>query len=225
MISLPPIPDISTAQGRLHKVRGLRESVVRRLGSVVAEIKHLEEEDEVLDQVAALLRSLIDKEVTAGVSAVEKLQTEGLQAVFDDQDLQVKANLTIQRGKVSVELRTIQTHSDGTVTEGVSSDAFGGAVLTAQSVLMRIIVMLRRGMRPLLLLDETLPALDSNYASNMGSFLSMLCDRLDLDILLVTHNPVLVDAAQRAYRIVKKDGSARFQKIKSQMSSTEGTEA
>jgi len=32
-----------------------------------------------------------------------------------------------------------------------------------------------------------------------------------LDILLVTHNPALVEAADKAYRIVKKNGSAKFE--------------
>lgn len=210
MVDLPPLPNVVDVQADLHKAQGLRESAERRLASVQEEIVTLADLELVLDQVSALFRTLIDKEVMVGVAAVEKLQTEGLQAVFDDQDLQVKAEVDIQRGKVAVNLKTLQTHSDGTVTEGSSQEAFGGAVMTAQSVLMRVIVMLRRGMRPLLLLDETLPALDSNYAANMGKFLGILCDRLGLDILLVTHNPVLVDAAQHSYRIVKTNGVAKF---------------
>ena len=210
MYDLPSLPDISTIQSNLHKAQGLRESAIRRIDAVREEIATLENLELVLDQVSNLFRVLIDKEVLAGVSAVEKLQTEGLRAVFDDQDLQVKAEVELQRGKVAVNLKTLQTHSDGTVTEGASQDAFGGAVMTAQSVLMRVIVMLRRGMRPLLLLDETLPALDSNYAANMGKFLCILCDRIGLDILLVTHNPVLVDAAQQSYQIIKTNGVAKF---------------
>jgi len=214
MIDLPEIPDISSVEATLHKAQGLRDAASHRLKETQQEIADLGDEELVLDQVSNLFRTLIDKEVLAGVTAVEKLQTEGLQAVFDDQDLEVSAQVDLQRGKVSVNLKTSQRHGDGTVTEGASEDAFGGAITTAQSVLMRVIVMLRRGMRPLLLLDETLPALDSNYAANMGKFLGILCDRLGMDILLVTHNPVLVDAAQRSYKISKKNGIAHFQLTK-----------
>ena len=82
-----------------------------------------------------------------------------------------------------------------------------------QSILLRIIIILRRGLRPVLLLDESLPAFDGNYVSNMGHFLSVLCQRLGMDILLVTHNPALVESADKGYRIIRKNGEARFEEI------------
>jgi ABC-type iron transport system FetAB ATPase subunit len=187
---------------------------VLRLEQTEQEIRDLEAEDELTNIVAGLFRTLIDAEVTEGVKAVEHLQGEGLQAVFDNQNLTVRADVELQRGKVSVDLVTVQTLPDGTVVEGLSRDAFGGAVTTVQSALMRIIVLFRRNMLPVLFLDESLPAFDENYVANMGRFLAALCDRLDMDILLVTHNPALVEAADRAYRIRKTGGAARFQEIR-----------
>lgn len=204
------LPSITSLRSRVDRAVGLRDGVASRLNSVNSDIKELENEEALLDLVSGLLRQLIDREVTVGVQAVEKLQTEGLQTVFSDQDLNVKAQVEVQRGKVSVDLVTSQKHPGGIEVEGLSNDAFGGAVATVQSILLRIIIILRRGLRRVLLLDESLPAFDGNYVSNMGSFLSVLCSRLDLDILLVTHNPTLVEAADRAYRITKTDGAAWF---------------
>jgi hypothetical protein len=178
------------------------------------DIVRLEAEGQLLDLVTELFRHLIDQEVTLGVQAVEKLETEGLQTVFDDQDLRVRADVEVQRGKVSVDLVTVQKDADGSEVEGLSNDAFGGAVSTVQSVLLRLIILVRRGLRPLLLLDESLPAFDSNYVINMGRFLSVLCARLGVDILLVTHNPALVEAADRAYRIGRRGGVVRFERVR-----------
>jgi len=208
------IPTVTVLRSRLDRALGLRDGVVSRLKTVEDDIDRLENEEALLDLVAGLLRQLIDQEVTVGVEAVEKLQTEGLQSVFDDQDLSVKANVEVQRGKVSVDLLTAQKHPGGIEVEGLSNDAFGGAVATVQSILLRVIIILRRGLRPVLLLDESLPAFDGNYVANMGRFLSILCERLGLDILLVTHNPALVEAADRAYRIVKKNGAATFEVVR-----------
>lgn len=210
---MQPLPSASTLRSHLDRALGLRDGVASRLKAVVDDINHLENEEALLDLVAELLRNLIDQEVTVGVQAVEKLQSEGLQTVFDDQDLNVKANVDVQRGKVSVDLVTVQKYPGGMEVEGLSNDAFGGAVATVQSILLRVIIILRRGLRPMLLLDESLPAFDGNYVSNMGRFLSILCSRLGLDILLVTHNPALVEAADHAYRIVKKNGAARFEVV------------
>jgi ABC-type thiamine transport system ATPase subunit len=180
----------------------------------VSEIASLEDDEELLILVSALFRKLIDQEVTEGVRAVERLQTEGLQAVFDDLDLSVKANIEESRGKISVELVTVQKQANGDVHEGLAKDDFGGSVLTVQSVLLRVIIMLRRGLRPLLLLDESLPAFDANYIANMGKFLSELCSRLNIDILMVTHNPALFEAADRSYKIVRKKGESVFVRVR-----------
>jgi ABC-type iron transport system FetAB ATPase subunit len=199
---------------RGHKALGYRDAVQQRLDTVTEEITTLEGEEKLLTLVATLFRTLIDKEVTEGVQAVEALQSEGLQAVFDDMDLGVRAEVSVSRGQVSVDLLTIQKQPDGTVTEASSLDAYGGSVASVQSVLMRVIVILRRGMRPLLLLDESLGAVAESYVPAVGRFLQRLCARLDMHILAVTHNPVLVEASDRAYRIQKVGSAATFKEIR-----------
>ena len=211
MSNLSPIPSSKRLRSVADRVLGKREGVQTRLSDMSQKIKGLEAEGELLQLVSNVIRSLIDSEINDSVQAVEKLQSEGLRTVFDDQDLSVSASVETQRGKISVELLTSQKLADGTVIEGVSNDAFGGAITTVQSVLMRIIVILRRDMRPLLLLDESLPAFDANYVSNMADFLRALSERLGLDILLVSHNQSLVEGAQKAYQIKKVGGSAKFE--------------
>ena len=184
-----------------------------RLSDIRKEIKTLEAEDELLDLVGGLFRTLIDSEVNENVQAVERLLTEGLQAVYEDMDLAVRAVVDVQRGKVSVDLLTVQNQPDGSVTEGGAMDVYGGSVTTMESVLMRIIVTLRRGMRPVLLLDESLGAIADHYVPNVGKFLTLLCDRLGMDVLAVTHNPALVESASKAYRIRKAHGVATFREV------------
>lgn len=198
---------------RLERLKGARDTARRRLQETTAQITKLEAEEETLDLVQGAFRALIDKEVTAGVAAVDKLLTEGLQAVFPDQKISVSSEITTLRGKVSVDMTTTYERPDGVVIQGPSSDAFGGAVTTVQSILLRLLVMHRRGIRPFLLLDETLPAFDANYAQNMGDFLRALCQRMGVDILLVSHNPTMLDAADNAYQIVRTASGARFEKV------------
>lgn len=208
------IPSLRSLQAQGARLRGARESARRRVQQTQAEIKSLENESEILDLTQGVLRTLIDKEVNEGVHSVEKLLTEGLQTVFHDQKLSVESEVSLKRGKVWVDLITVHQRPDGTVIRGMSNDAFGGAVATVQSILLRIIVMRKRGLRPLLLLDETLPAFDAGYVHNMGSFLQLICDRLDIGILLVTHNPALVEASDRAYKIVRTKSGARFEQVR-----------
>lgn len=198
----------------LNVLRGRRDAAVTRCTRLTAEVVRLENEEEVADLAGGVIRTLIDDEVTLSVKAVEELLTDGLRAVFDDQDLSVRADVQVQRGKVSVDLVTVERQADGTVTEGLSRDSNGGAVTTVQSILLRTIVIVRRGLRPVMFLDETLPAFDPKYVINMGEFMRALSAKLGLDILLVSHNPAMVEAADNAYRIVKADGRATFRRMR-----------
>ena len=197
----------------VDRTEALRDAAVRSLSVVERQVSSLEVEGEVLSRVADLFRTLIDREVVDNAKAVEALLTEGLQAIFDDLDLSVRTEIDVQRGKVAVDLLTVQKQEDGTVTEGSSTDAYGGSVSTVQSVLLRIVVLNRRGLRPLLLLDESLGAVAEHYVPRVGQFLSLLCKRMGLDVLAVTHNPAVVEAAQTVYRLKKKDGKATFRKV------------
>ena len=176
-------------------------------------VSRIEEETQLLDRVNAILQSLIDGELTEGVKAIESLQSEGVRAVFNDQEIRVRADVEVSRGKVNVSLVTSQRKENGDLIEGVSLDGFGGAVSTVQSILLRLAIIFRRGLRPVLFLDETLPAFDDRYVHNMAAFLKTLCKRTGVDILLVTHNPALVDAGDWAYRIRRDKGFCTFQRI------------
>lgn len=196
------------------KLLGRRDAARDSLEAARVASTILAEKVDLLDLVSVLIRTLIDAEITEGVKAIETLQTEGVRAVFDDQEIQVRADVEVLRGKVNVSLVTVQKKENGDVIEGVSLEGFGGAVSTVQSVLLRLALIFRRGLRPVLFLDESLPAFDERYVLNMAAFLKTLCARMGVDILLVTHNPVLVEQADRAYRIRREHGHSSFHKIR-----------
>jgi hypothetical protein len=205
---------LSALQSQLSNLEGRRHVISSEVERLKVQVSSLAEEEVVCDLSTALIRQLIDREVSDAVRSVEELLTEGLRVVFDDQDLSVKAVVDVSRGKVSVDFMTQQRNSDGTTTTGLSREAFGGAVTTVQSILLRIIVTLRRGLRPIIFLDESLPAFDNHYVHNMGLFLKSLCAKMGFDILLVTHNPAMLESADHAYRISKVDGVANFKRLR-----------
>ena len=212
-MDLPALPDLTEVRAQANKALGLRDALDQQIEENSQKIKDLENEEELLDLVCNLIRRLIDIEVTDGVKAVEKLQSEGLQEIFYDQDLSVRAEVEELRGKVSVTLLTQRKRKDGTVVEGVVDQSFGGSVLTMQSILMRITVIFRREMRPILFLDETLGAVANQYVDRAAKFLSKLCEKLDLDILLIAHDEALVNAADHAYYVTYSGDKAHFKKI------------
>ena len=193
---------------------GYRTAITLNLKTTRNELTDLNSESEILELTAALLRELIDEEIIEAKNIVQSLFTEGLKRVFANQNLSVRAEVTELRGKVCLNLLTVERHDDGRVSEGVSSESNGGSVTTVQSVLMRIVTIIQRGMRPLLLLDESLPAFDPDYIRDMMEFLRTLCERLGFDIVLVTQDRTLVEYSNVAYDLKKKDGKAKITRIK-----------
>lgn len=210
MMTALEVPSLGGIQAKLARAKGRRDTLLQTLSSVRAQVLDLTDEVSLLDHVETLFRSLIDAEISQALGTVESLQTEALQAVFSDQDLSVRADISTDRGKVAVSLVTVQKDLAGEVTEGECNESFGGSVTTVESLLLRLLVMVRRGLRPMLVMDEALPAFDSNYASNMGQFLRLVCKRMGVDMLMVTHNPMLFESAQRAYRIKRHPDGAKF---------------
>jgi len=213
MLALPELPDLTEIRAKANKALGLRDALDQQIEETQRQIKELEEEEELLGLVAALIRQLIDAEVTDGVKAVQKLQSEGLAEIFYDQDLSVRAEVEESRGKVSVTLLTQRKRKDGTIVEGVVDQSFCGSVLTMQSILMRVTVIYRHNMRPVLFLDETLGAVANKYVDRAARFLSALCKRLHLDVLLITHDEALVNAADHAYYVTYVKDKAHFKRI------------
>lgn len=212
-MDFPELPELTGVEAKANKALGLRDALDQQISENQDQIEELENEEELLDLVANLIRRLIDAEVTDGVKAVEKLQTEGLQEIFYDQELSVRAEVEESRGKVSVSLFTQRRLKDGTLVEGIADQSFGGSVLTMQSILMRATVIFRRNMRPVLFLDETLAAVSNKYLDRAAKFLSKLCDRLGLDILLISHDEALINAADHAYVVSDNGGKAKFRKL------------
>lgn len=208
------VEDLDSLRSEFSRTEAIRDTAIKRLSDGESRVIHLEGEVSILDKVADLFRLLIDQEVIDNAKTAQDLLTEGLQAVFDDLDLSVRSDVNVDRGKVSVDLITVQRDPDGTTTEGLATDAYGGSVATVESVLLRLVVLTRRGLRPLLLMDESLGAVAERYVPRVGRFLALLSERLGVDILVVSHNQVLVEAAKHAYRIQKKDGCATFRKIR-----------
>lgn len=211
MEGLPDVPTMDEVMSLVNQVQGRRSALQDNLQQVEREVESLRDEQSLLEHVAALFRQLIDAEISDAVESLEGLQSEALHTVFDDQELSVEAKVGVERGKVSVDLITKKQLEDGTVQRGVSRESFGGSVTTVESVILRVLVLIKRDMRRLLLLDEALPAFNPRYAANMGSFLVALCDRLGMDVLMITHNPTFVDNAHRSYRVRQhKKDTARF---------------
>jgi len=198
---------------RLQRLQILKEATDQRIKSLDREIAFLEVEKDKKTEASAILDKLAEDEVEQGVSTYISLLEEGLKAIFPDQEVGLTASIEKVRGKVSVKLKTTFKGQDGIDVEGEGLDAFGGAVATIQSLLLRVALILKRNLRPILILDETFPAVDEGRVGLLVDFLKVLCDRLDMEILCITHDPSIAEGADVGYKIKPTSNGAKLKRI------------
>tara|TARA_B000000609_G_C24055819_1_gene283845 strand:- start:110 stop:727 length:618 start_codon:yes stop_codon:yes gene_type:complete len=204
---------MSSIKERFLKIKALKEVEQKRVSDLDTEIAFLECDLDVKQQAQGVLDLLAEKEVEEGVKTYISLLDEGLKAIFPEQDISQEAEITKVRGKVAVRLKTVVKGKDGLVVEGEGLDTFGGAVSTVQSLLLRVALLLKRELRPILVLDETFPAVDENRVELLVGFLKALCKKTDMDILCISHNASIADNADLSYRVKATKQGAKFTKI------------
>lgn len=212
MTTLPLPPSIQALSRKVLLLEGQRNGLLAQEESLKWEIARGEEEERVLAFTSELFRYLIQEQVSEGQEKTQRLLTEGLKEIFFDQDLSVEARMEESRGKISVDLVTVHKKESSRI-EGSVLDAFGGSIATVESILLRILLLFRRGLRPVLVLDETLPAVSNIYVDRAARFLSSLCEKMGLDILLISHDQSLVSAATHAYETHVVSGHTTYRKV------------
>lgn len=170
-------------------------SSVRRVSNLETEMEENRDKALVLAQVEELFKFLLDKHVNKYAESFSQVVTEGLQAIFVDQDLEFEIVVSQKNGKVWVDFETLQ---DG--VRGPALRSFGGGVSSVESLLLRLLVLLKTGLAKYLILDESLAALSEHYVEAAGSFIRKMAEELDVNVLLITHNQAFLEHAHTAYK-------------------------
>lgn len=172
-------------------------------------ISGLLSEVDVADRSKAVLEAYAVEQQNDLQSSIEDLCTRGLQTVFQ-QPLEFKMDFKIMRGQPEVSFSVV-SYINGDAFEMDIPNSFGGGLAVVCAVLLRIIVLkylVEQGkVSPVLILDEPLAALSPSYPSDeaeslrsrMASFLRAVCDELNVQIILVTHEPDYGDEADSYY--------------------------
>ncbi len=189
------------------------DDLMKREKTLTERIAFLNREEEELLTISALYQTMIDNCLTENKDMLRDLMREAMQSIFSDQDIDVDVELGLERKKVSMELLTITNNKNGRMIKGNANDSFGGSVATIQSLILRILVTLKRGLRKVIFIDEGLSALEDDYASKTGAFLKVLCKRLGIDILIITHSTALFDEGDRRYLAIPTKRNVVFKPV------------
>lgn len=180
---------------RMDRALGKRDLLQRQEKEYENEVERLREEIMILEKVEELYKFVLDKYVNRYAESFSALVTEGMQAIFYDQDISFEVQVGQKHGKVWLDFVTAQGEH-----RGMSLESFGGGVASVQSLLLRLLVLLKKDLARYLILDESLAALSEEYVGNAGQFIKKMCEKLGVNVLLITHNKAFLEYADHAYQ-------------------------
>ncbi|WP_051276072.1 ATPase [Desulfovirgula thermocuniculi] len=183
----------------------LREAE-RRRGEVAAEL-------ELLEKVRLLLQEASDYAREQARQQVEYMVTQALQVVFGP-EVEFRVEVAQRRGQPEAEFYVVSRYG-GVEVKSRPQDARGGGVVDVISLALRVALLetARPSIGGPLVLDEPGKHLSEEFAPSLAHFLKTIATSFNRQVIMVTHNHHLAEAADLAYSIDLRQGQSVVKKI------------
>lgn len=199
---------VTARRRELDALSGEARVTLTRGKELKVEVESLTVEVQTYDKVTGLLNSLAEDQQLTAQRNIEELVTRGLQTIFDA-SLSFHILQSTKGKNASVEFVVRTQLLNGQAVDTPVLDARGGGLAATIGFLLRVVVMLLRKQENILVLDETFAMVSDEYLPALGEFLRQLVDKTNLQILMVTHQPLFADYADKVYRFSQTDGRTR----------------
>lgn len=163
----------------------------------------------VAEAASAFLRVACDRVRTQLYGNFEHLVNLGLQAVFGD-SIVLRFVVADKARRMHEQCRIFRKIEDRVVEVNLIDDDAGGLVDVVSFLLrLAMLVTINPPPRKFLMLDEPFKHLSAEFCPLVAEMMAQLCDRLGIQILMTTHNSLLISAADVVYRL--KHGQAQLE--------------
>lgn len=173
-------------------------------------IKDKKDINVVLVQVTELFKSLGGEQQSELLEKLEKFVSFGLYSVFG-QEYNFVTLVGAEGKDLKVDFFIQMRGMNMDVTE-----AKGGGVAQVVSMLLQLffVVVLKGTLAPFLLLDTAMVHLSEKYHQNMSALLKELCERMDIQVVLLAHAGDFGAYADALYEFKQRDGKTIAERLK-----------
>jgi hypothetical protein len=192
---------------RLRYLEGVYSNKVDQRDKLTKVVSAAEEEQAVLQKTEKVLKHLVERLAKKDLSKMDDLVTYGLNTVFPGRDIKFKTELVERGNKIKINLKTLY---NGSLVDPDNKSS----ITVVESFLLRILCIAKLKKAPLLLMDETFSAVGSEYIENISKLISKLAKKLNIDILLVTHNPAFQAYSGKSFQLVSDENEVKIESVK-----------
>ncbi len=178
------------------------------LESLRNSVTTLEEEQQDLQTIANVLSTISEKLQDTVQELVEGIVSRGLQTIFQE-DMSIKLTNKMVGRRPETDITLVS----GDLETPIMNSRGGGVAAVAGFLLRVVLLLLSQDTRRVLFLDESFAQVSIEYEERLAHFISELCEKADLQVILVTHSTAYFDAADSAFNVTQKDGRTRVTEI------------
>jgi DNA repair ATPase RecN len=197
--------DLRDLVSRLEKAKARRELAQAKLAADQKELEATQRRKGKVEQAQALLQTTAKRTQGQLKFHVQALVQNALDAVFPATYI-FKVEFELRRGQTEMD---IWLDKDG---EQISPmDAAGGGVVDVITFALRVVAWSLSRSSPVLVLDEPFKWVSAGLRPVCGEILRGIADKLGLQIIMVTHDPELVEQADRIFVVDQVSRRSRVQ--------------
>lgn len=197
----------------VEKKIGEKERIEKELKSKEKLFEELEDKEYVYTQAKKVLELAYERLRRETMSGIERLVNKALEPIY--KDLSFRIELEDKRNR-NIAKFIVKNLMENLIFEGNPIDIHGGSVSQIISLALRISV-LEKSINPRLegplILDEPLTFLDERSKRAMVGFLRKVSEVLKRQIILITHDRILMEAGDKIFYVEMKNGESKVKEI------------
>jgi len=198
---------LADARSRLEQGRGARAVLEEQRAAAADELAGVRQSVDLWRQVQALLGRVSEFARIQLQRRLEETVTAALQSIFGEDGLRFEIELRDLGGRPAADWRVVSRYGE-TEVAGAPEDARGGGIVDVVSLALRLALLELSRPRPggPVILDEPGKMISAEYAPALAAFLRAYAQRTGRQVVMVTHNAALAEAADRAFRVSQAGG-------------------
>jgi len=193
---------LETARQKFNQLKGAETEVKTTLKETRKKIRDTINKLETYEYIKTLFQKLGMASRTSLVSRIEGTVTKAIQETMEDDTLRFRIVFDEEKNaKVDFKLFDEKTSQELDIV-----NSFGGSLVLIVNVILRVMFAEILGVKGPLIFDEPGTFIDAEKIRNFGKFLKVISKELNRQILVISHAPDIIGAADRRL-VVYKDGS------------------
>lgn len=193
----------------LHQRLGRRETLVAKIEQNKKKLKSIDEEIEVLTKASTFLQTLSDETRKDILDKISGIVTDALKKVKDP-TLEFRMNLSTERNQVDVQFTVFD---ETTKQEYNILDSCGGSIADIITFPLKVALLTKwePALSKVMILDENFKFVSVADQEPLGEFVRQVAERLGVQIIQVTHSPVIASKAHRIIEVSKQGSKSKIE--------------